>query len=150
SVVTFLVQRAGGAVKSLESFPFALRAENAFVSYIDYLRTTVWPVDMGVFYPFPPSVPTGLVAMSVAGVLVLSVVAILLARRIPAVAVGWFWYVGMLVPVIGLVQIGGQARADRYMYLPMIGLAIAVAWGVMAIATSTAARRVLAIAAIAI
>ena len=148
SVVTFLAQRAGGAVKSLESFPLALRAQNAIVAYLDYLRTTVWPADLGVFYPFPPTVPAGLVVISAAVVLLVSVAAVAFARRLPAVAVGWFWFVGMLVPVIGLVQIGGQARADRYMYLPLIGLAIAVAWGARALAKSAAVQRVLGGAAV--
>jgi len=148
SVVTFLVQRAGGAVKSLESFPLSLRAQNAVVSYVDYLRTTVWPVDLGVFYPFPPSLPAGAVVTSGAVLLILSAGAIVLARRAPAVTVGWFWYLGMLVPVIGLVQIGGQARADRYMYLPLIGIAIAVAWGALALAKSATARWIVAAAGV--
>ena len=151
SVVTFLVQRAGGAVKSLESFPLGLRVQNAVVSYLDYLRVSAWPVDLGVFYPFPSSVPAATIAVSAAVVLVLSIGAIVLARRVPAVIVGWLIYLGMLVPVIGLVQIGGQARADRYMYLPLIGVAIAVAWGSLAIAKSMTARRALAaIAAVAV
>lgn len=144
SVVTFLVQKQGGAVKSLESFPLSLRMQNAAVSYVDYLRTTVWPVNLGVFYPFPPEVPAGLVAASVLAVAAVTAGALWIARRVPAVTVGWLWFLGMLVPVIGLVQIGGQARADRYMYLPLIGLAIAVAWGVRAIANAATLRRVVA------
>jgi cytochrome c-type biogenesis protein CcmH/NrfG len=144
SIVTFLVQKQGGAVKSLESFPFALRLQNAAVSYVDYLRMTVWPVNLGVFYPFPSELSAGVVAISVVALAVVTVGAIWLARRVPAVAVGWLWFLGMLVPVIGLVQIGGQARADRYMYLPLIGLAIAAAWGVLAIARTPALRRVAA------
>ena len=150
SIVTFLVQRAGGAVKSLESFPLALRAQNALVAYVDYLRTTAWPIDLGVFYPFPPSVPVGAIALGAAVVVGVSVAAVFLARRQPAVMVGWFWFVGMLVPVIGLVQIGGQARADRYMYLPLIGVGIAVAWGAMALAKSVTAQRILGAGAVVI
>ena len=145
SVVTFLAQRQGGAVKTLETFPLAHRVQNAVVSYFEYLKMTVWPTDLGVFYPFPSFVPAGPVAVSALVVVAISVGALFLARRVPAVTVGWLWYLGMLVPVIGLVQIGGQARADRYMYLPMIGLSIAVAWGAMAIAKTDALKRTAAV-----
>jgi Flp pilus assembly protein TadD len=148
SVVTFLVQKQGGAVKSLESFPVALRLQNAIVSYMAYLKATIWPVDLGVFYPFPSSIPIATVVVSATGLLVISAGALWLVRRAPAVTVGWFWCLGMLVPVIGLVQIGGQARADRYMYLPLIGLSIAAAWGSMALARTTAHRRIAAAAGV--
>jgi len=142
SAITFAVQRAGGAVKTLESFPLPLRVQNAIVSYVDYLKATAWPVDMGVFYPFPPAIPAAAVAISAGILLILTVGAALCARRAPAVAVGWFWFIGMLVPVIGLVQIGGQARADRYMYLPMIGIGIAVAWGFLTLVKSVPIRQI--------
>ncbi len=150
SVVTFLVQRAGGAVKGFESFPLAARLQNAIVSSADYLRATVWPAGLGVFYPFSASLPMERVVLSALMLIALTIGAFWLARRVPAVAVGWLWFVGMLVPVIGFVQIGGQARADRYMYLPMIGLAIAAAWGIVAMATTPALRRVVAAAAVAL
>ena len=146
SIVTFIAQKQGGAMKSLEAMPLALRLQNAVVSYVDYLRTTVWPVNLGIFYPFPSELSAGVVAMSGAVLVALTVGAIWLARRVPAVFVGWFWFLGMLVPVIGFVQIGGQARADRYMYLPLIGLSVAVTWGAMTVAKTATLRRVLAAA----
>lgn len=148
SVVTFLAQRHGGAVKGLESFPLGLRLQNTVVSYVDYLRATVWPAGLGVFYPFPSALSSGNVALSTAILVALTGGAILVVRRVPAVTVGWFWFVGMLVPVIGLVQIGGQARSDRYMYLPIIGLAVAAAWGAVALATTPARRRVVTAAGV--
>jgi tetratricopeptide (TPR) repeat protein len=125
SVATFLVQRAAGAVS--ERVPFGLRAENAVVSYAAYLWKTLVPVDLAVFYPHPGSAyPPGRVAIAALVVALISVVAWRTARARPWIAVGWLWFVGMLVPVIGLVQVGSQSMADRYAYLPMIGLSIAV------------------------
>ncbi len=146
SVVTFIAQRQGGALKGLEAVPLATRLQNALVSYVDYLRAATWPTDLGMFYPFPSSVPWASVAAAGVILAAFTAGALLLARRVPAVLVGWLWFLGMLVPVIGLVQIGDQARADRYMYLPMIGLTIAVAWGAVALAGSAAVRRAVAVA----
>jgi tetratricopeptide (TPR) repeat protein len=146
SVVTFLVQREGGAVKSLESFPLASRLQNVVVSYADYVRLGIWPTGLGVFYPFPSSSPVSQVVVAAAVLIALTIVAGWLVRRAPFVTVGWLWFLGMLVPVIGFVQIGGHARADRYMYLPLIGLTVAVAWGAVALAKSASVRRALAVA----
>ena len=129
SITTFLVQRKGGAVGSLEAFPLALRVGNGLVSYLAYIRKTIWPSDLAAFYPYrlDVSAPAALVA---AGVLVgISILAVRLARKHPYLPVGWFWYVGTLVPVIGLIQVGNQAMADRYSYVPLIGLFIIAAWG---------------------
>ena len=129
SITTFLVQRKGGAVGSLEAFPLALRVGNGLVSYLAYIRKTIWPSDLAAFYPYrlEVSAPAALVA---AGVLAgLSILAVRVARKHPYVPVGWFWYVGTLVPVIGLIQVGNQAMADRYSYVPLIGLFIIAAWG---------------------
>lgn len=141
SLVTFLVQRWFGAVRTLDSFPIGLRVQNALVSYLDYLHDVVWPAGLGVFYPFPQSVPGGRVAVAALVMAAITLAAWRLARRAPYFPAGWFWFVGMLVPVIGLVQVGGQARADRYMYLPLIGLTIVVAWGSAAWATTVWRRR---------
>jgi len=145
SVVTFLVQREGGAVRSLESFPLMSRLQNVIVSYADYVRLGLWPAGLGVFYPFPSSLPVNQIAVAAAVLIALTIAAWWLVRRAPFVTVGWLWFIGMLVPVIGLVQIGGHARADRYMYLPLIGLTIAVAWGAVALAKSDGVRRALAV-----
>src|SRR5271157_2585106 len=126
---TYLVQQAGGAVRSQDAFPLVLRLENALVSYVIYIAKMFWPSRLAVFYPYPSEVP---VWQAIAAALVIAAVSILVLRSLrkrPYLAVGWFWYLVTLVPVIGLVQVGAQARADRYMYLPMIGLTIMLAWG---------------------
>ena len=129
SVITFLVQRAGGAVSSLDTVPLSFRISNAAVSYLRYLSKTFWPADLAVFYPPPTHWPPGLVVASMLFVLTCSVLFVWLVRRHPYLFVGWFWYLGTLIPVIGLVQVGLQAMADRYLYVPSIGLFIAVVWG---------------------
>jgi tetratricopeptide (TPR) repeat protein len=126
SIVTFFVQRAGGAIRT---FPLSLRLENALISYAAYLGQTFWPSHLAVFYPYPLSpAPWQAVAalLVVAGI---SLLALLTLRTRPYLAVGWLWYLGTLVPVIGLVQVGSQSRADRYTYIPMTGIAIMLAWG---------------------
>ena len=95
------------------------------MSYVAYIAQFLWPARLAVFYPFPPAVPAW---EWIAAFLLLTAITIAVMRD-PAVAVGWLWYLGTLVPVIGLVQIGLQSRADRYTYVPLIGLSIAVAWG---------------------
>jgi tetratricopeptide (TPR) repeat protein len=129
SVVTFLAQRHGGAVAPLAGIPLALRMENALVSYVAYIGDMLWPAGLAVLYPHPHALPGGQVA---AAGLILAGISYLVVRQFPArpyLAVGWSWYLGTLVPVIGLVQVGSQARADRYTYVPMIGLSIMLAWG---------------------
>jgi len=132
-LITLLVQQSSGAVQSLNAFPLGLRIENALVSYVVYIGKTFWPSGMAVFYPFPKEIPAWealLAALALAGVSILVVRAF---RSFPFLAVGWLWYLITLAPVIGLVQAGAQARADRYTYVPMIGLAIMLAWGAAAV-----------------
>jgi tetratricopeptide (TPR) repeat protein len=150
SVATFVAQRQGGAMKDLEVFRVGMRLQNAAVSYADYLRAAFWPSGLGVFYPFPSSLPSARVALSLLVLAVITAAAVLAWRRLPALTVGWFWFAGMLVPVIGFVQVGMQARADRYMYLPLVGLSIAVAWGAVALARTEALRRAVAALGVAI
>jgi cytochrome c-type biogenesis protein CcmH/NrfG len=125
SLIAYKVQHAAGAVLSVDSIPIATRAANALISYVAYLGTFFWPVDLAMFYPYPPSLPVWQIAGSAAILVAISV----LALRRPYLTVGWLWYLGTLVPVIGLVQVGLQARADRYTYIPMIGISIMLAWG---------------------
>ena len=125
AAVTYLVQQGSGAVKGL---PIELRAENALVSFLVYIAKTFWPMRLAVFYPYPPEIPGWQIAMAGAAVLGISAAVLRLFRRFPYLTIGWLWYVGTLVPVIGLVQVGAQARADRYMYVPMVGLSIMLAW----------------------
>ena len=126
-VVTFLAQKKGGAVSAV--LPLDARLGNAIISYVRYLAKTLWPAKLSVLYIHPGHWPLFEV-IAAAGFLALSSAAVvLLARRRPCVAVGWFWFLGMLVPVIGVVQVGIQSMADRYMYLPMIGLLLMLFWG---------------------
>ena len=128
-LVTFLVQRGAGAVVNIGDWPFDYRICNALVSYVRYLSRTAWPAGLAVFYPPPVEWPLEWVVGSGAALAVGSALAVWLARRAPWFTVGWFWYLGMLVPVIGLVQVGSQSMADRYTYLPLIGIFIIVVWG---------------------
>lgn len=128
-IVTFLVQQSSGAVKPLETYPLLLRIENSLISYFRYIIKTVWPFDLAVIYPYPKSIPAWKITGSLLVFFVITVWVIRRFRRHAYLAVGWFWYLGTLVPVIGLVQVGPQAMADRYAYIPVIGLFIALTWG---------------------
>ena len=113
----------------LAQLPFTWRLSNAVVSYIDYVRQTFWPARLAVFYPHPNNaLSVWQIALAMSFLLAISAMAILLRKKRPYVLTGWFWYVGMLVPVIGIVQIGEQGHADRYTYLPQIGLFLLIAW----------------------
>lgn len=142
SVVTFLVQRQGGAVSGLAALPFGRRLANALVSYVAYLGTALWPANLAAIYPYPRSLPAWGVAASALGLLALSVLLVGAHRRRPYLTVGWLWYLGTLVPVIGLVQVGIQPIADRYTYVPLIGLFLIVAWGAPELVARWSARRV--------
>jgi tetratricopeptide (TPR) repeat protein len=127
-VATYLIQKDWGAMSLNAHFPLATRIENALVAYATYLAKTVWPQGLSVWYPYEAPLPLWSVAASVLVLLALSVVALWQIRRRPYLLVGWLWFLGTLVPVIGLVQVGGQAMADRYTYIPLIGLFIAAVW----------------------
>jgi Flp pilus assembly protein TadD len=128
SLITFYVQRKSGAMMPSQGAPFGSRLANALVSYVRYLGKTIWPAKLALPYPLEPSWPIYDVAGAFLILLAISVVVLLAARTRPYLAVGWFWFVGMLVPVIGLVQVGMQSMADRYTYLPSVGLFIMVVW----------------------
>jgi tetratricopeptide (TPR) repeat protein len=129
SIITIWAQNKGGAVASLERVPFSERLINAIVSYISYLGKTFWPVDLAVFYPYEHAFTAGGLLGAVLILLVISIFAIYLVKKAPFFLTGWLWYLGTLVPVIGLVQVGRQSMADRYMYLPSIGIGIIIVWG---------------------
>jgi tetratricopeptide (TPR) repeat protein len=142
SVITVLAQRSGGAVASLDQLSPTIRLENALVSYAAYLGKAFWPSGLAVFYPHAgDDLSAAAVAGAAALLLAVSAVAWQQRRARPYLAVGWLWYLGTLVPVIGIVQVGSQAMADRYMYLPLIGLGIAVAWGITDACTRLPGRR---------
>ena len=127
SVVTFVVQ--GGAMTMGENFPLGVRSGNALISYCRYLGKLFWPRGLGVFYPHPEHWPPAKVLLASGVILGISMLLFAQRRRSPFLLMGWLWFVGMLVPVIGLVQVGDQAMADRYTYLPSLGLLILAIWG---------------------
>jgi len=153
STIVFFAQRDAGNVSTLTERPLATRSLNAVTAYAAYLRKTVWPDDLAIMYPYPAG---GISAMEVAlsGLLLLAIAVIVLwqARRSPYLLVGWLWFLGTLVPVIGLVQVGDQRMADRYTYVPLIGIFVAVAWscGVMAARSDRSRIVVCALAAAAL
>ncbi|HUB78487.1 MAG TPA: tetratricopeptide repeat protein [Bryobacteraceae bacterium] len=125
AAVTYFVQHAAGAVKPVG----APAITNALLSYVWYIGKTLWPAGLACFYPYPAGIPLWQAILAAA---VLAAVTAAVLRAFPTrpyLAVGWFWFLGTLVPVIGLVQVGAQAHADRYMYVPMVGLAVMAAWG---------------------
>ena len=130
ALVTFLVQKNSEAVASLEFLSVGMRLTNAFVSYAAYVVKAFWPTGLAIFYPHPGAWPVWQVVWSVLLVVGVTVCAAACIRRYPYCIVGWLWYLGTLIPVIGLVQVGSQAMADRYTYIPLIGLFIVVVWGV--------------------
>ena len=125
---TVFAQGQGGAIVSVEKFTVAERVANSCVAYLRYLSKTVWPVSLAVYYP-RASVSLGAVASAGIVLAGLSALALWWARRRPYFLTGWFLFLGVLVPVIGLVQVGGQSMADRYSYVPLIGIFVAVVWG---------------------
>ncbi len=129
-IVTYIAQNRGGAVVSLEQFPLDVRVENAIVSYIAYIGKTIWPNNLALFYPHPESLPLWQVVGAAVSFAAVTFVAIWKAKKAPYLAFGWFWFAGTLLPVIGIVQVGAQAMADRYTYVPLIGLFVAASWGI--------------------
>lgn len=129
SIITFLVQKSGHAVVSMAKVPLPLRLENSTVSYLGYIQKMLWPSPLSVIYPLHGDISAGRVMMALALILTATTLAMKFYRSAPYLAIGWFWFLGMLVPVIGIVQVGEQSMADRYSYLPLVGLFIAVVWG---------------------
>jgi tetratricopeptide (TPR) repeat protein len=129
AVATLFSAQSTSSLIGLGALPLGARLANAAVSYASYLAKAVWPTGLAVFYPLEPSLPPYRVAASTALVLAMSGLAVVGRRRCPYILVGWLWFVGTLLPVSGLLQAGSQAMADRFTYLPLTGLFIAVAWG---------------------
>jgi protein O-mannosyl-transferase len=128
SLVTILAQRRGGAMVSIEDIALDARCWNALVSYLRYADKLLWPQDLVVVYPYVHEWPSWLIGLAAALLLGTTSLLLKLRRQAPYLSVGWFWYLGMLVPVIGLIQVGGQSMADRYTYLPFVGIFIMLAW----------------------
>jgi len=158
SVITFLAQKTGGAVLSTEHFPLGWRVTNAITSYFDYVLKAFRPVNLAVFYPLQHNQPVWLLLVALGFLAAVSTVSAVTIKHWPFLLVGWLWFLGTLVPVIGLVQVGNQAMADRYAYFPFTGLFIAIVWGgsevlgckkEMAILSAITAAAVLALLALA-
>jgi tetratricopeptide (TPR) repeat protein len=143
SALTFFAQQQGGAVRSLEVFPIETRISNVLVSYVSYIGKMLWPYRLALPYPYPEMLPMWQVAGASLFLVSVSILVIHYGKRHSYLRVGWLWYLGTLVPVIGLVQIGSQAMADRYTYIPLIGLFIMMVWGIPDILAGWRYRRVL-------
>ncbi len=130
SMIAFWAQHKIGAMVNIESIPFTERLFNAVISYSIYLGKTFWPVNLAVFYPFEHSLPVWKVLISALILIIITASALYFIKKLPFLFTGWFLYLGTLVPVIGLIQVGDQGMADRYTYLPSIGLVIIMSWGI--------------------
>ena len=128
SIMTIMAQQKANALMALEVFSFSSRLENALISYVMYIYKMFWPVKLAAFYAHPGTFPLWQPAGALILLAAMTAIALWTIRISPYLFVGWFWYLGTLVPVIGIVQIGGQSMADRYTYLPLIGIFIMIAW----------------------
>ena len=134
SAVTYVTQRNVGAVNSLEEISLPLRLSNALHSYVAYLGDMFWPTKLVALYPYPDAVSVSSVLVAVSVLAAITALVLILRRSQPYLPVGWFWYLGTLLPVIGLIQVGPQARADRFTYVPQIGILLMLVWGVYELA----------------
>jgi len=131
SIVTYFTQEAGGAMdNAIANLPLTSRVLNAFVAYARYLQKTFWPIGLSFFYPHPKDWSDLVVSISISVILVLSCLVLAFARRTPFLMFGWLWFVLTLLPVIGIVQVGYQSMADRYTYIPLIGVFVSLVWSV--------------------
>lgn len=143
SAVTLIAQRSGGAIADPTVLPLPMRIEHAVMSYVAYLRKEIWPSDLSVFYPHPERPWPGPDVLAAAIILLAITAASIYFHRIRYLVVGWCLFLVTLVPVIGIVQVGRQAMADRYVYVPCIGLFIVIAWGLCDLASAAAIPRVI-------
>jgi protein O-mannosyl-transferase len=134
SVVTFIVQQQAGAVKEVAVLPIGRRVANALVGYVSYIGKTLWPTNLAAIYPYPESIAGWQVAAAVGVIAAITALAVRVRSGHPYVLVGWLLYLVTLLPVIGLIQVGSQPIADRYTYVPLIGLFVIVAWGLPVLA----------------
>lgn len=139
--VTLLAAERGGSLKSLDHFPLLVRFGNTFGSYASYLGKFICPRDLAVFYPHSGTFDALQTATSLIAIFSITLIVMMQSRKRPYLTVGWLWFLGTLVPVIGLVQVGLQSMADRYLYFPMIGLLIMLIWGAADLGKKNAAMR---------
>lgn len=146
SIVMSIAQKGNLSVWSLTELPLGFRIENALVSYLRYVSKIFWPADLALIYPYPHHWPAALVMAAAALLVAWTGLSLWRIKENPYLAVGWFWFLGTLVPVIGIVQVGMQSMADRFSYLPGIGLLIAVVWGAEALFKQPQQKKYLSIA----
>jgi len=137
SMITIYTQSNASA----KDFPFGHRIANALISFVAYLEKTFWPHDLAVFYPFPHHIPVWQIIGSFALVIFISTIAIITLKRLSYLLTGWLWYTIAILPVVGIIQSGEQAMADRYHYLPSIGIAVIIAWGLPDLIRSRVLRK---------
>jgi tetratricopeptide (TPR) repeat protein len=130
AIITVIAQRAGGAMSGLSYFPRSIRLENAIVSYVRYLDKTLWPARLANFYPHPQSLLNPWQVLAALALLLAITALVIAQRRHRYLIVGWLWFLGTMVPMVGIVHVGVQAMADRYAYLPFIGLFLMIGWAV--------------------
>src|SRR3989442_4782799 len=146
AIITMKAQSAGGAVRSEIEYPFAVRFGNALLAYARYLGKAVWPSHLAAMYPHPGESLQAWQAVAAALLLGFISAGVWAAPRRRYLLVGWLWYLGTLVPMIGLVQVGGQAMADRYTYVPLVGIFVVAAWAVRDLTAGWPVARRVAIA----
>lgn len=128
--ITVYAAQDGGAIKSLEKYPLDIRLLNAMISYTMYLKKLIWPYNLAIFYPYEEVISLFKVAAACSLISIITIFVLFTYRRWRYLFVGWFWYLGTMVPVIGLIQVGFQSMADRYTYVPLIGIFIMITWGI--------------------
>ncbi|MHB8907351.1 MAG: tetratricopeptide repeat protein [Syntrophales bacterium] len=130
ALVTVYAANIGGAVKSVTAFPLSWRFTNALLAYGSYLKKMIWPMDLAIFYPYPTSRPVWQITAAILFLTAITLFVTLKRESHPYLVVGWFWYLITLLPVIGIVQVGFQSMANRYAYVPLIGIFVLIVWGI--------------------
>jgi tetratricopeptide (TPR) repeat protein len=142
-IITYKVQQIAGSMANAESLPWPARLSNALISYLSYLGKIFWPVDLALFYPYPAQLPLWKPVASALILIAVSAFVIYRFYKQPWLTTGWLWYGVSLIPVIGIVQVGSQAMADRYTYLPSIGIAMMVSWTTAELSSKWPFKRVI-------
>ncbi len=142
SGITYYAQQKGGTVATLDGVPLSMRIANALVAYAGYIGKMFYPVHLACLYPYPKITPWWKAAIAGLSLAAITLAALRSARKRPYLIVGWLWYLGTLAPVIGIVQVGSQSMADRYTYLPLIGLFIMIAWGIPEFVSNSRLKRI--------
>jgi tetratricopeptide (TPR) repeat protein len=149
-LITLYAAKIGGAAKSVADFPLLGRIGNALIAYISYLEKMIWPVDLAIFYPYPTSRTVWQFTAALLFLAAITFFVVFRRRTHPYLVTGWFWYLITLLPVIGIIQVGFQSLANRYAYIPLIGIFLIIAWGVPELLKTKTSRRYLPISAVAL